>query len=404
MGTTAEKLTYLNGTKRLLRRRLNSLGAEITLETRFRDYLVWLDRFYDAASSSVDFEILGETTQEQHTSLNLLPNNVQTQTINGVTITRNDDGTLILNGTATTLTTIMIKDNFELSAGTYYFNFYDTTVPTYFSCNYDTNGTTYSIWQNEAKTFNNDKVGQVYINIPETVSFNNFVIHPMISEGSTQKSYEPYGTKPSPSNPSPIVNKTGDITYTASDGTEFPVSLGDIELRGNTDPNGLPDRIYYKDGKILGESRINQITLTGDGVENWEYSTNDDVYYASLGSEIEFTTSYALSNYFKNIQDASIVDVATAGTNLKNGEFVVIPNTNTLYLKYTELTEPSPDEALAFMDWLSEHPMKLQYELPEEYMVPMDMKDLPEEYQTLYNQLQAIVDYETKLEIEKKIF
>lgn len=64
MGTTAEKLSYLNGTKRLLRRRLNSLGASITLETTFRNYLVWLNEFYRAAAASINIEILGATTQE----------------------------------------------------------------------------------------------------------------------------------------------------------------------------------------------------------------------------------------------------------------------------------------------------------------------------------------------------
>ena len=407
MGTTAEKLTYLNGTKRLLRRRLNSLGAEITLETKFRDYLLWLDRFYKAASASVKFEILGETTQEQHTSLNLLPNDVQSQTINGVTITRNDDGSLVLNGTATTLTNIMIKDNFELSAGTYYFNFYDTTVPTYFSCNYDINGTTYSIWQNEARTFSNDTVGQVYINIPETVSFNNFVIHPMISEGSTKQDYEPYGTKPSPDNPSPIVNKTGNIIYEASDGTEFPVSLGDIELCGNPNPNGKPDRIYYENGQFWLEKNVETSLLEGKSEEGWYYKNEYNIYHGSNFDRSDYPESfnsvYVISNYFKNVPNPNIVDYSTADANLKNGEFAVLPQSSTLYLRYSGLDDgTSIDTAENFKNWISTHNVALQYDMKEgEYDPTLISK---EEYPTLYAQLQAIVDYETKLQIEKKIF
>ena len=42
MGTTADKLSYLNGTKKKLRYSLNKIGADITLGTAFFDYLLLL--------------------------------------------------------------------------------------------------------------------------------------------------------------------------------------------------------------------------------------------------------------------------------------------------------------------------------------------------------------------------
>ena len=39
MGTTIEKLNYLNETKGLFKDRLNSLGGNVTENTKFRDYL-----------------------------------------------------------------------------------------------------------------------------------------------------------------------------------------------------------------------------------------------------------------------------------------------------------------------------------------------------------------------------
>ena len=46
MGTTSEKLTYLNGTKSLLKDVINYSGANITSETTFRNYAVKLYNAY----------------------------------------------------------------------------------------------------------------------------------------------------------------------------------------------------------------------------------------------------------------------------------------------------------------------------------------------------------------------
>lgn len=47
MGTTSQKLTYLNDTKGLLKDRINSLGGNITSQTTFRNYATELDNIYD---------------------------------------------------------------------------------------------------------------------------------------------------------------------------------------------------------------------------------------------------------------------------------------------------------------------------------------------------------------------
>ena len=46
MGTTAQKLTYLNDTKGLLKDSINSLGGNITSQTTFRQYATQLDSIY----------------------------------------------------------------------------------------------------------------------------------------------------------------------------------------------------------------------------------------------------------------------------------------------------------------------------------------------------------------------
>ena len=97
MGKTSEKLAYLNTTKRLMRRRINSLGGSITLNTKFRDYLNWLDRFYKAVASPIEIEILGETKQRaENTSANLLPLYSGEIVTDGVTITISEGGKITI--------------------------------------------------------------------------------------------------------------------------------------------------------------------------------------------------------------------------------------------------------------------------------------------------------------------
>ena len=51
MGTFTQKTDYLLETKSKIKDRLNSLGASITAQTTFRNYLTWLDNLYTALSN-----------------------------------------------------------------------------------------------------------------------------------------------------------------------------------------------------------------------------------------------------------------------------------------------------------------------------------------------------------------
>ena len=62
----SDKLNYLIETKQLFKDRLNSLGAEITSSTTFRNYLTWLDTFYGEVSDKTDLSqngVVGRTSQ-----------------------------------------------------------------------------------------------------------------------------------------------------------------------------------------------------------------------------------------------------------------------------------------------------------------------------------------------------
>lgn len=62
MGTTSQKLTYLNDTKGLLKQKINNLGGDITDETTFRQYADKLQNVYD---------ILPKTDYEEGSNITL---------------------------------------------------------------------------------------------------------------------------------------------------------------------------------------------------------------------------------------------------------------------------------------------------------------------------------------------
>ena len=67
MGTTADKLNYLNETKSLFKDNLNGIGTEITDETTFKEYPDYLENLYNDISEKTDITengIIGRTEQE----------------------------------------------------------------------------------------------------------------------------------------------------------------------------------------------------------------------------------------------------------------------------------------------------------------------------------------------------
>lgn len=62
----SDKLNYLIETKSKFKDSLNSLGAEITASTTFRNYLNWLDNFYIGSANKTDLAkngVVGRTSQ-----------------------------------------------------------------------------------------------------------------------------------------------------------------------------------------------------------------------------------------------------------------------------------------------------------------------------------------------------
>lgn len=157
----------------------------------------------------VNFEMEGKTTQETRSGKNILPSLNTTRTINGITFTKNNDGSITINGTATgnavypinvnstsNLQNIPIKNNTQYTLSCKGITS-EMIMQAYYNATY----------YNAPQTFTSiSTVLGAYVIVLNGKTINNVTIYPQLEEGSTATEYEQYGVMPSPDYPSELVS------------------------------------------------------------------------------------------------------------------------------------------------------------------------------------------------------
>lgn len=153
----------------------------------------------DSSDLEGQLEVLGNVEQET-TGKNLLNNTAKTTTVNGVTFTVNEDGTVIANGTATSLAQISLVANVKLPAGTYTIKDGKAYVES----------TEFNDWFDglnnpSTLTFNTEVLlKNVYIQIKQGETVSNKTFYPQIEKGTKATEYEQYIEKAIPEHNSEI--------------------------------------------------------------------------------------------------------------------------------------------------------------------------------------------------------
>ena len=223
MGTIAEKLSYLADTKELFKDRLNSLGAEITSSTTFRNYLTWLDTFYGEVSDKTDLSqngIVGRTSQDTTTGKNYLNPVPSDTTTGGITTTANTDtGYVTMVGTSDRNYPWILKADTNIPSGTTLIVSSNSQYTMYARLYYDnSNYETMNTSSSQSITVSHNIIRiAILANMPTGTSVNE-TCYIQIEEGSTATSFEKftYGPSPNPDYPQPINNLSGDVEYKVS--------------------------------------------------------------------------------------------------------------------------------------------------------------------------------------------
>lgn len=161
----------------------------------------------DSSSARCELEICGNHSQDTREGYNLLDlSNFSTQTKNGVTATKNEDGSIKLVGTNS-------GDTFNINLSTINGEIGDYIASgvtggsreTYFLAIVQTGVKTFTEVTNESSNFSLTEettiAANIYIVKGATI---NTTIYPMLIKGTENKPYEQYGASPSLDYPSPV--------------------------------------------------------------------------------------------------------------------------------------------------------------------------------------------------------
>ena len=233
------------------------------------------------------YEQYGASPSPEHPSeiravgdnINLLENKAKTTTVNGVTFTANEDGTVIANGTATSLAQISLVANVKLPAGTYTIKDGKAYVEsTEFNDWFDGLNNPFTL------TFNTEVLlKNVYIQVKQGETVNNKIFYPKLEKGTVATSYSKFGQgsvgiKKINKNLAPNLKegkleKQNTFICNCKKGESFTLSTkgtaekdGRLFLRTNTDfAEGTDSYVEQKKITLNGTEQKITITSTIDG-------------------------------------------------------------------------------------------------------------------------------------------
>ena len=258
------------------------------------------------------------------TGKNVLPNNITSQSINGLNINVSDDGTITINGTANALTYLDLTTNFNSS-----------TYAGYKFYGFPTNSQRIGIRVSKSNRVSLQDVatdgitltdnGEIYIavRIERGRTLNNYVLQPMLMN-TEPTSYEPYNSK----GKWLLTKKIGKVVLDGSENgwgydsaknyfrcpsytyDNLPTSATQNrlskyftnvvdwkEFRDNTTLDGM--HIEPTGYKIC--IRNTNYTLTND-FKNWLSTHNTTVYYVLATPTVEEITDSTLINQLENVE------------------------------------------------------------------------------------------------------
>jgi hypothetical protein len=367
----SDKINYLIETKTKFKDRLNSLGAEIINSTTFRNYMVWVNDFYNKVS---DKTYLAETGIVGRTSQSGTPTPDSPQPINNLTgnlrftIGKEEESENLFDD-STKNNTWIAKNGDKI--------FHDRQPGANcieFNC---TSGDTYTL----SATFSGTD-GAIVICFADANS--NCLDYQLRSDSQNMTI-----TATAPENATVMYaghhyKEPTSITLVKGDGSSktFTIPLGDIELCGM---DAYKDKIYSSNGRFYWNKKINKIILNGS--EYWNISTN---FWTSSINDYAYSNNIPYSNYFKGVINKQAVTSLTEDNTLafksRSGE----PR---LYLKSSSFTTTTE-----LKNWLSTHNLIIYYALATSITTEITSSNYPE----LYSVLKEVQDYLTQYKINKE--
>lgn len=287
-------------------------------------------------SAPVNVNVVTGNTSVKICNKNMLENSIQSQTLNGITVTRNSDGTLLINGTATANTYFDFSTDFDTTkyAGYKFYGF--PSNPGFIVRISKSNRVSLQDISSNGTVISNNGTGNyIAIRIGSGTNINNRLLSPMI-----------------------IAPTETDTTYIEHQEQNYEINLGAIEL---CQISGYQDYIYKNNGNWFIHEEIEKVVLDGTQGSFSKPSTN------RFNIDNPFTNYYKASNiisYISNLyvgygQKSTNADFNSLVANESFGfDLSSSPTTYTIRIKDTRY-----DDITQFRTWLSNNNLILYYAL-----------------------------------------
>ena len=271
----------------------------------------------DTDISSLELDLKGNTSQTTYSGKNLLPNNGNTETKNGITFTKNEDNTITLNGTATadtyknmwySETNNLINDTSQVYTMSIGVSNTNLGVGIYERINNNWSAIKYVYAETSTYTPSGNQTGQLFrVIVKNGAVLNNVIVKPMLVKGTTVGEYEPYvgGTaSPNPSYPQPINVVSGD---------------NEIEICGKN--------LFDKEQETINTIINSAGTLTS----NNDYNSSDFINIKSSTSIVLSTnTTSAILEIVEYDKNKSLIN---RGVKTNSNFYTLTTNVNTKYVR-----------------------------------------------------------------------
>ena len=272
-----------------------------------------------------------ELTQETREGYNEIQNEIETSSMGGIDITRNSDGSVTLNGTATENIKLFYSTKEIILNGTYIFYLYGKNEDNInLQGTENGSGVVYLAYSSLSKkyvkrVYDTDTIlSAFYSYIATGKTFNNETFYPMITKGEEVKPYEQYGASPSLDFPSEVqVASEQNITINE---TNITIPSVNSAIGQYTDTINRENNVQNK--------VIQELTLTGnEDFKNATYEPGEGfyAYYIKLNM-LKLKNIKTFCNYFKQHNEAGNIQE----------ECFTIPNTGNIVFivqNYTTIEE-----------------------------------------------------------------
>lgn len=291
---------------------------------------------------------------------NLTLINFSSEIKGGVTFTHNDDGSITLNGTASSSFEFVLANNVKLPSGTYAHSINNIRKGMYVSFDNSVDNILNGSAQKKQAIFklNKEKIySKYFIWIDKDTIFNNDTFYIQLERNSTATSFEQH--------------LQSQITANLPEG-EFIGKLNDTY-------KDTLKVVYKEDGKhhLVLNKIISKTVLNGTQPISYSKVINDDKFVAqfNIGPAIKSSSTMISDKfiYMSNGWASNSENISTGGS-----------NNNLLQMKILQsrLEEISSN---GLTNWLSTHPVEVYYVLNTPYEVDLGIVDMPLSYSGVTN-------------------